>query len=445
MHNSTRTRARWQARKPAEFLTSIGTQALDRRPSLSEGTNAREANLLWARLGADTVNITSPVGDAFLGACSEGPHGGWSSKFPDPGSKKYLYADRHNIDPATYFRYLKDDYGNQVYVQLWETPGGWWARLGLEVSRLHDPSGLELCPVADVDIWVTAYVMFLMREGILTPRCKHTELIQEEPGLCSDPACFMAEVRVSRLDLAVDFFGLENHWVPRALLLGTPQRRLVRDSKRPYAHGAEAASGRTGGVRVKVYDRHFKKGGRSRRIAEGTIRTEVQARTSKLEQFGLRTLTRWDPSSCWRLFMHGFRWAGLDAEYGGAASVEARLSRLAPPTRMLCVDYLRDVAAQRMENWSRGRQVRAYAHIRALRIVPDLADDEQVGSKRRLDPHSAGERVPRVLRRPPPRQRIDVNGRERRASTGLPPRAARPALLVPRAPRRLEQQRRQAV
>src|SRR4051812_45572774 len=93
-----------------------------------------------APLGGDTVNVNLQVVAVDLTA--ELVHAG--------GVSRWHHKTTRSGDDIWVMRIKSPSYRGGIYLRLWTDGAHHSLRVGFEVSRLFDPTGVKLCPISEV-------------------------------------------------------------------------------------------------------------------------------------------------------------------------------------------------------------------------------------------------------------------------------------------------------
>ncbi|MCU1621309.1 MAG: hypothetical protein JWL79_154 [Frankiales bacterium] len=238
-------------------------------------------------------------------------------------------------------------------------------------ARLNDPDGWTVCPPELVEGYAHAIVIQLARAGVVVAQCPHVDLtlanavtagaeprservipIPTRKGSagwrlpwCEDQDCLSRTLSVSRIDVTMDFLGVQDTSLWVDVFEGHPQTGAGKTKRRVTRYSAYARRG-DNGLRVAIYDKAVQSARRkkSARAPAGTLRVEVTARSPALKSRMLdgqifarmatgravthkrrrsRKLALLTPRFITQLFVEGFEWAGLDRWIGGGHPLRA--------------------------------------------------------------------------------------------------------------------------
>lgn len=204
--------------------------------------------------------------------------------------------------------------------------GGWYGSIDCNPARILDPEGYSPCPVERLHVALD-------------------ELWAAVSKVC-DPSCSLAEAKVTRLDYAVDFFGVAR---PGFYLLGL--RPLHRSHGRRNVLYTDSRSGLPsalylGGKRDKVvlYDRHIKA---DPPVPGGTMRLEVRAYRAWLKRYsGIRNYADITEDRVEELAENRFNWSMAGREVVDLETAVKRVVRaeLSYHDRVNLLDHLISLA-----------------------------------------------------------------------------------------------------
>jgi hypothetical protein len=246
----------------------------------------------------------------------------------------------HRGEKYEYTKYIEG--GSQVYVRVWWTdlrdPACY---LSFNPSRVHDPYGTELAPVADLP----ALLRRVLYESV--PELGLVPIFDMPVGprwLMPDP---MAQVDVREIHITRDFVGLrDTHPYVHAVMCSDQKNASV---KKPYVNPKTGrlesiTVGNKSGV-VQVYDKHLESVAkkRERPAAPGTLRVEARLDGPWIKRFGLRTLDEVTPQAAESAFEELYDWTGVSRPVASATTVLGRISsatQIRSASRMELLGYV---------------------------------------------------------------------------------------------------------
>jgi hypothetical protein len=191
-----------------------------------------------------------------------------------------------------------------VHVTVNEAPDHqWWVNVRFNPARLWDPDGWSTCTASEAVAAADALVVWLARHRLVVPRCPHTERAYSLPHCPDVVGCQLADVRLTRVDTAIDFSDVQHptDWVRLLMLRRQPRLR----TKSPFRERSAWADSGRNGWRVRTYV----KSQRHSRAPADVLRVEVQARTHKLRKSDLHLhVDLLDERRLHATFRAGFEW-----------------------------------------------------------------------------------------------------------------------------------------
>jgi hypothetical protein len=230
-------------------------------------------------IGLDRVTVSFPVAE------HEHDAGAWDSRRTKrEGTPAEYEALRAGVEVA-------DDV--RVFVSAFQTENArWWGRVDFNPARVLDPGGHGLAPVASI------------REVI-------SETLESVQHLAR-PACATGDLRITRLDIARDFEGVENPAGTLQGLVALPRKwaKSISLDVNPSSSACETLSVRSGKAgMVRLYDKWVETDGA---VAVGTLRFEAECRKDWLRNYGaMRVLDDVDEGRVEELAWNRWEWSQM--------------------------------------------------------------------------------------------------------------------------------------
>ncbi len=232
-------------------------------------------------IGIDRLTVSFPVAEYELDL------GAWDS-----------HKTRREDTPAeseTLVAAVEIDDGARVHVSVYQAKRrayAKWGRVDFNPARVFDPDGHGLAPVESV------------REVV-------SETLRSVQHLAR-PACAIGVLRLTRLDIARDFEGVEDPSATIHGLLVTPRKwaRTITLDVNPRSARCETLSVRSGKAgMVRLYDKWAETNGA---VAPGTLRFEAECRKGWLSNYGaIRVLDDVEASRVEKLAWNRWQWSQM--------------------------------------------------------------------------------------------------------------------------------------